>query len=63
MGYGNRWPRSLDTANEILGAIGGSERAQLVIAGARSRCSAQPAATWPTLKQTLNTTKPGSSVE
>jgi hypothetical protein len=60
MGYGDRWQRARSAVNDILGSLGGDDRAQLVLAGRTlevlSAASADPAA----LRQTLNTAEPGS---
>jgi len=60
MGYGNRWQRSLDTANEILGGLSGGDRAQLVLAGRTLEVLGTATGDVAALKQTLNTAKPGS---
>ncbi len=60
MAYGDRWQRARDAANDVLGSLGGDDRAQLVLAGRTLEVLGTPTGDVAALRQTLNTAKPGA---
>jgi Aerotolerance regulator N-terminal/von Willebrand factor type A domain len=60
MAYGGRWQRARGIVNDILGGLGGDDRAQLVLAGRTLEVLGAPTDDAAALRQTLNTAEPGS---
>jgi len=60
MSYGDRWQRARAAANDVLGSLGGDDRAQLVLAGRTFAVLGPPTGDVAALRQTLNTVEPGA---
>jgi hypothetical protein len=58
MGYGDRWERALDAANDVLEELGPEDRAQIVLAGRLFEVLGPPTGDVAALRQTLNTARP-----
>jgi hypothetical protein len=59
MRYGDRWDRARAAVNDVLGSLGGDDRAQLVLAGRTFAVLGPPTADAAAVRQTLNTVEPG----
>jgi hypothetical protein len=59
MAYGDRWERARDAANDVIGALGTDDRAQLILADRLFAVLGPATGDASVLRQTLNTVEPG----
>lgn len=59
MSYGDRWDRAREAANDVLDAMSGEDRAQIVLAGRLFEVLGPATGDVAALRQTLNTAEPG----
>jgi hypothetical protein len=60
MAYSDRWQRARAAAGDVLGSLGGDDRAQLVLAGRTLEVLGAATGDVAALRQALNTAEPGS---